>query len=823
MGCNLMKLFLSIGWLILASQAFSQSQTCPPNVDFSAHALTHWWAYTGNNQDGNGPGAIRVNYDSTQTAANNGTIGAVVIQEYGLPSVNGIHMVNLPSTDPFGGFQTIPNINGYQYVNSVCIGSTAITRSISTGIGGGYIRGIKYRINVPAGPPTLPYTMTYAYALVLENGTHNSINQPMFSATLTTNAGVIDCASPKYFLPTLNNSSDTVDLGATLDSALAISEGFHVSQQLSPNSNPNSANPNAPHLQDVWYKKWTEVTFDLGPYRGQQVTLTFEADNCVPGGHFSYAYIAIRNMCAGLLISGDSVACINNALIYSVPSLAGATYQWTVPPNWTIQAGGGTNIIKVLPSVQGGFIIAHEVNGCANLTDTIPVSTIPPTIPGSLGGSSTVCTGINASNLSLSGFRGTVVGWVYSTDGTDWSNTDVVGPNYTALNLNQTTEYRALVQNGSSCAVDSSSIATVVVDQKTIAGLLQPDTTNICQGQPINAQLNLVDELGSVQQWQVSTNGINWQSVNPPSTDSVYTVSGITSSSQYRAIVQNGVCPADTGTVAYVELLAALYPQASGGPADTTICYGYNAPLHDVVTVGTQYSWSNLSSLSGEGGGKISVTPEDIQALATPLSTTTYILTLQNTGCPNALLDSFHIKVIPPIIVQLVQDTNIVVGEPLQLRATTNDPTPDQYSWTPSFGLNNPSISDPVALLGAEPDSVRYSVKALEPASGCFGTASVLVRVFKTAPDIFVPNAFTPGLNINSVFRPIPVGISRLAYFRVYNRWGQLVYSSSAMGLGWDGTVNGIPQGTNSYVWMVEGTDYTGKVIRKKGTMVLIR
>ena len=103
--------------------------------------------------------------------------------------------------------------------------------------------------------------------------------------------------------------------------------GFLLSDLTSPNSNPNSQG--GEHLRDVWAKDWTEVTFDLAPWRGQQVVLTFETDNCVPGGHFAYSYIALRNTCAGLEISGPQVACIGSTLTYSVPGLTGATYDWS--------------------------------------------------------------------------------------------------------------------------------------------------------------------------------------------------------------------------------------------------------------------------------------------------------------------------------------------------------------------------------------------------------------------------------------------------------------------------------------------------------------
>jgi gliding motility-associated-like protein len=198
------------------------------------------------------------------------------------------------------------------------------------------------------------------------------------------------------------------------------------------------------------------------------------------------------------------------------------------------------------------------------------------------------------------------------------------------------------------------------------------------------------------------------------------------------------------------------------------------------------------------------------------------VLSIENNGCPNFLQDTFHINVIPQIVVNAGNDTSVVIGEPLQFNAKSNDSTEDIFAWTPATDLSNPNIPDPVGNYGSNIDTITYLVKATD-AFGCYGEAKVSVRVFKTLPDIFVPNAFTPGKDIDNIFRPIPVGISSLRFFRVYNRWGQLVYSTSQAGQGWDGNLDGKPQDSGTFVWMVEGVDYLGKVIFKKGTMVLIR
>jgi gliding motility-associated-like protein len=105
---------------------------------------------------------------------------------------------------------------------------------------------------------------------------------------------------------------------------------------------------------------------------------------------------------------------------------------------------------------------------------------------------------------------------------------------------------------------------------------------------------------------------------------------------------------------------------------------------------------------------------------------------------------------------------------------------------------------------------------------GCFATDTMHIRVFKTLPDIFVPNAFAPN-GRNNVLRPIPVGISTLEFFRVYNRWGQLVFQTIDSRHGWDGRLAGKLQDGGTYVWIVQGKDYTGKTVSRRGTAVLVR
>jgi gliding motility-associated-like protein len=809
---NRILFLLCLAVLSMAAPAYSQLQTCPSNISFSAGDLSFWSITTGL------VGRATQHYPAPNT-------GVTTVQEYTI-GITGIEVITSSSSDPFGAFPTIPTINGYAYNYSIKLGSTATSHDLNTTerSPGGFTRAITYQIAVPAGPSTVPYTMTYAYAMVLENGTHNSNQQPLFKATLSTVNGIIACASPEYYLPTFNDAGGGGggSTGATLDSATAIANGFTNSPV--PFLSYSNNNPGGAMLYDVWTKGWTEVTFDLSPYRGQTVTLTFESDNCNPGAHFAYAYVALRNICAGLEISGKTTACTNSPAEYSVPGLAGATYNWTVPPGWTIISGANTNIITVTAGSTGGYIINHQVNGCADLKDTIQVSTTPPTVAGRVQSDTTVCAGINNIPLTASGQVGNVLKWLASTDGISWRNINHTSGSYTAQNLSATTRYSVVVQNGPACTIDTSIAAVIAVDAKTRGGALAPNNINVCAGQILNPTLTLGNYTGSVINWQWSNDGVSWNNFTPANHNVEYTTGNINATTYYRTVVKNGVCAADTSDESAIRFFNALMPAALIDPDSAIICYGKSAVLNATITSGTSYVWGNAATLTAGGNGTVQSLPAIISATATPPATTHILLSVFNAGCPNAYTDTFHIEVMKPIIVFAGNDTSVVAGQPLQLHATVNDPNAGIFSWTPGTGLNFTRIPNPVATYSMNTaESVTYIVQA-QTEAGCTGMDTVNVKVFKTGPDIFVPTAFSPnGDGLNDVIRPVLVGIGQLNFFRVYNRWGQLVYSTSDAGKGWDGRLGGAQQQSGNFVYVAQAVDYTGKIVAKKGFFVLIR
>jgi len=107
--------------------------------------------------------------------------------------------------------------------------------------------------------------------------------------------------------------------------------------------------------------------------------------------------------------------------------------------------------------------------------------------------------------------------------------------------------------------------------------------------------------------------------------------------------------------------------------------------------------------------------------------------------------------------------------------------------------------------------------------AGCVTVDTQMVKTIKNA-DIYVPNAFTPNADgKNDFLHPIPRGIKKINYFRVYNRWGQLLYESAQEYPGWDGRLQGILQSSQVVVWVVQGVGIDNQIYIRKGTSVLVR
>ncbi|MEO8772321.1 MAG: T9SS type B sorting domain-containing protein, partial [Ferruginibacter sp.] len=184
------------------------------------------------------------------------------------------------------------------------------------------------------------------------------------------------------------------------------------------------------------------------------------------------------------------------------------------------------------------------------------------------------------------------------------------------------------------------------------------------------------------------------------------------------------------------------------------------------------------------------------------------------TGCIDTAIVVLTIN--PPVTANAGPDGNAEPNQPYQLTGSGGG----EYQWSPSQGLNNVFIANPLATIEHD----QTYILLVKDDIGCFALDTVNLRVLN-GPTFYVPSAFTPnGDGLNDFFRPTFVGIQSLDYFAVFNRYGEKVFEMTDLSSkGWDGTYKGKRQPIDNYVWQLKGVDRTGAVKIMRGNCVLIR
>ncbi|WP_162847374.1 PKD domain-containing protein [Sediminibacterium goheungense] len=143
------------------------------------------------------------------------------------------------------------------------------------------------------------------------------------------------------------------------------------------------------------------------------------------------------------------------------------------------------------------------------------------------------------------------------------------------------------------------------------------------------------------------------------------------------------------------------------------------------------------------------------------------------------------------------------------------------YLWLPATGVNNNRIATPSIRVNT---TTEYTV-AITNDIGCTTVDTILLKVIPGV-DIYVPQGFTPNNDgQNDRLYPILVGMRQLNYFRVFNRWGTMIFTTkeSSAQSGWNGLYLGVKQPMGTYTWMAEAVDLQGNVVRKTGTVLLLQ
>jgi gliding motility-associated-like protein len=239
---------------------------------------------------------------------------------------------------------------------------------------------------------------------------------------------------------------------------------------------------------------------------------------------------------------------------------------------------------------------------------------------------------------------------------------------------------------------------------------------------------------------------------------------------------------------------------------DASFCPGDSRVVTVAAPAASGYHWMPSVYVIDSAAAAPVVSPEATQTFTVVVTTTA--------GCTDTL--NWTATVYPAALISIPVDSVLLyAGESYHIEPYTNC---SSFTWFPPAGLDNPYISNPVA----NPDVSTLYIATGTTENGCVARDSIYI--YRTDDAILaMPNAFAPGNGSNGEFKLITKGISQVNYFRVYNRWGNLVFETKNMNEGWDGSWKGAAQPFGVYIYDVQAVSLTGKIINKSGNVTLLR
>jgi hypothetical protein len=267
--------------------------------------------------------------------------------------------------------------------------------------------------------------------------------------------------------------------------------------------------------------------------------------------------------------------------------------------NWQSNSGTGwINVANTTTTYSPGnltittsFRAILTSGSCTPDTSVAHTVTVSPvSVGGTVASNQSICSGGVVAALNLTGNVGLVTKWQSSSDALFTTPTDIVSTTtiLTPIGVTTTTYYRAVVTNGT-CVPANSSSALITVVPPSAGGVVSSNQT-ICAGGVI-AQLNLTGDTGSVVKWQSASDVLFTSPTDIANTLTTYTPTGVTTSTYYRAVVQNGSCaPANSSPV-----LITVNPATVAGVVSGTsgICSSGSASLSLTGNVGNVVKWQS--------------------------------------------------------------------------------------------------------------------------------------------------------------------------------------------------------------------------------------
>lgn len=543
---------------------------------------------------------------------------------------------------------------------------------------------------------------------------------------------------------------------------------------------------------NVFYKPWSPVTVNLSGLAGKTIRLEFTTNDCAFTQHFGYAYFDVNEDCSSEPISGN-VYCAGAQSVTLTAPYGFATYNWFTTD--FSQLLGNQNILNISPAPPSNttyalVITPYDGVGCQDtLYTTIHASTEPFVLK--VLDSITGCPeGVDLTSPLIT--AGSTPGMTFSYF-TDINQIDYVS---VPTKISISGIYYIKAVNKSGC----NDIKPIKVNLKALPNLSVQNPEGVCKPNTIDLTLPAIttgSELGiKLTYWKNLAGTVPLPNPKAVDTSGTYYIRGDNNTGC------NIIKPVDVKVGDVPNIIIH----------DPTACASVDITAASITvgsTAGVDFSyWEDAATLI-------------------PLES------------PNAIITSgiYFLKVASPSGCSVVRPISATVN-PLPT-FTVTDPLPAVYpvmtvditsAVNQSLGLSytywiDSSTRKPVVNPRAIDIRGRYFIKATNE-FGCSIVKGVnAVIIPPPEPIVYVPTAFTPNNDgLNDAFKIKVIGETAIKHFRIYNRWGQVIFDDADLNHHWNGKLKGTEIPVGVYIWMMDGFDtYFKKPFAQKGLITLIR
>jgi len=523
------------------------------------------------------------------------------------------------------------------------------------------------------------------------------------------------------------NTIDLTDEDVTAGSASGLTFTYwNDADATSPVTNPESVD-----VTQRFYIKATDLNgcYDIKPV--QTVV------NPLPTATISGTTTVCQNDVAPLITFTGADASEPYTFTYKINGGSDLTITTTSGNTVTVEAP--TNIAGEftysLVSVQDGSATACNQTQTGSATVTVD----PTSVAGTINGSTSVCSGSNSTELSLTGYTGEVVKWQYSTDGfvSDINDIATTSTSYTASDLAASTSYRVIVQSGV-CPSETSAPATVTVTADPAwANHTAPAPTALCVGESVSFNIEVSGGLGGSITWiRSETSGGEGVIVSSPDTPPA---SGTYYYRPHYTPTGSG-CDLADGT----ETMVVVDQTSAGGTVSEaqTICSG-SEPTQSLTLsghTGNVVKWQKSNDPAFTAADDIAETSTTLAftTIGTLTSSTYYRAVVKNGVCDEVPSTSVLITVDPTTVGGSVSDNqticyNTVPEEDLVLSGHTGSVLKWQKSGDAAFtaaeDITETSTTLSYTTIGALTSSTYYRAVVKSGVCSEVPSTSVLITV----------------------------------------------------------------------------------------------